>query len=66
MLLQPGFAEGKLLVMDERVAEISHTVRAAGELGKCGSAASSTLGLRPGSCLPEHRRSNRGAVFAEP
>jgi hypothetical protein len=46
------FAEGALLGLAERVAEISNTVRIAGEPRKCGSAASSTRRIGYGSVHP--------------
>jgi hypothetical protein len=58
------FAEGALLGVAERIAEILSAVRDAGEPRKCGSSASSTRGNPCGSFFPEHPPSNRRTVFA--
>src|SRR5580700_7650274 len=54
-------AEGALLDLAERIAEVSGAVGFVGEPWEYGSAATSTCG--PSSCFLGHAYPNRGAIF---
>jgi hypothetical protein len=64
VLASQEFAEGTLLGLAERIAEISSSIRIAGQPGKRGSVVGSTLGTRSGARFPDRRRAGSGTVLA--